>query len=66
MVPRLYKLEGVVKEGDRPQRISQAAEIWKGIYKDEVVALKVFRVPRGDLHSQKTKSVSTSHVPLGG
>ena len=58
IVPTSYKLKGVVKEGDRAQRISQVTEIWKGRYNDEVVALKVLRVPRDDPHVQRTKSVS--------
>ena len=55
-----YKLEGVEKEGDNAQHISKAktTEIWKGRYKDEVVALKVLRVPRDDPHIQRAKSVS--------
>ena len=56
-VPTSYKLEDVVKEGDRPQCISQVTEIWKGRYNDEAVALKVLRVPRDD-HVQKNKSAS--------
>ena len=63
IVPALYKLEGVTKEGDCAQRISQVTEIWKGRYNDEVVALKVLRVPRDDPHVQRTKSVSMSHDP---
>ena len=40
-IPTSYKLEGVVREGDYSQGTSQMVEIWKGRYKDEVVALKV-------------------------
>ena len=65
-VPRLYKLEGVIKEGDHPQRISKAVEIWKGRYNDKVVALKVLSVPRDDPHVQRTKGVSTLHITRGG
>jgi len=63
MLPTLYKLEGVMKEGDRPQRISNTAEIWKGRYKDEAVMLKILRVPRRDPHILELKSVSMLHVP---
>ena len=52
-----------MKEGDCAQRISQVTEIWKGRYKDEVVALKVLRVPRDDPQVQRTKSVSISRGP---
>ena len=65
-VPRLYKLEGVTKEGDHPYRTSRAAEIWKGRYDDKAVALKILRLPRGDPRVLKTKSVSTSHAPKEG
>jgi len=61
-VPRLYKLEGVTREGDRPNRTSKAADIWKGRYNGKVVALKVLRLPRDDPRLQKTKRVSPSHV----
>ena len=49
-----------MKEGSRAQRISQVTEIWKGRYNDEVVALKILRVPRDDPHVHETKSVSMS------
>ena len=49
-----------MKEGGRAQRISQVTEIWKGRYNDEVVALKILRVPRDDPHVHETKSVSTT------
>ena len=62
-IPTSYKLEGVVREGDRSQRMSQVIEIWKGRYKDEVVALKVYKVSRQDPHRLQFKSVS---VPRGG
>ena len=60
MVPGLYKLEDVMKEGDHPHRTSKAAEIWKGRYNDRAVALKILIVPRDDPRARKTKSVSTS------
>ena len=56
-VPTTYTLKDVVKEGDRPQCISQVTEIWKGRYNDEAVALKILRVPRDD-HVQRNKSAS--------
>ena len=65
-VPGSYRLEGVVKEGDRAQHISQIIDIWKGRYNDEVVALKVLRVPREDPQVGKIKSVSTPCDTLGG
>ena len=57
-VPASYKLEGVVREGDHSQRISQETEIWKGRYRDEVVALRVPRVSRQGFDVLKLKSVS--------
>ena len=66
MVPRSYRLEDVVKEGGRAQRISQVTEILKGRYNDEVVALKVVRVPRYDPQVGGMKSVSTPCDTLRG
>jgi len=62
----LYKLEGVVKEGDIPKyrHPTGATEIWKGKYKGDVVALKVLRVPKDDPQMQGIKSVSMSRGPL--
>ena len=54
-----------MRSGENPQHISQVTEMWKGMYKEEVVALKILRVPRGDLHVQRTKSVSMLHDLLG-
>jgi len=51
-----------VKSGENPQHLSQVTEIWKAVYKDEVVALKILRVPRSDPHVQRTKSVSMSRA----
>ena len=62
-VPTPYKLESVVKRGEHPQRISKVTEIWKGVYRDEVVALKVLRVPQDNPHAQRTRRVSMSPVP---
>jgi len=64
-VPTSYKLEGVVREGDHSQRISQEIEIWKGRYKDEVVALKVPRVSRQgfDVLALKSVSMERDHRP---
>ena len=62
-VPTSYKLEGVVKEGGYSERISQETEIWKGRYKDEVVALKVPRVSRQGFDVLELKSVSTQRDP---
>lgn len=52
-----------MKEGDYPQSTSKAAEIWKGMYNGEVVALKVLRVPQGDPQAQTIQSVRVSYVP---
>ena len=65
-VPTSYRLEGVMKEGDRPQSVSQATEIWKGRYIDEVVAIKVLRESGGDHNLRNTKSVSASRAPRSG
>jgi len=62
-VPTSYKLEGVVRVGDRPKRISQVDEIWEGRYIDEVVALKVLKVSPQDPHISALTSVSISHDP---
>jgi hypothetical protein len=59
-VPSIYKLEGVVKEGDCPQRNSLVTEIWKGGCKEDKVALKVLRVGRGETDVQRMKKVSIS------
>jgi hypothetical protein len=40
------------------------AEIWKGKYKGEEVALKVLRVSRDNPDVMKAKSVSVSHVTV--
>ena len=55
----MYKLEGVVKEGELAQHISPVAEIWKGRYNAEEVALKVLMVYRGDNDVQKMRSASS-------
>jgi hypothetical protein len=65
-VPGSYRLEDVVKGGGPAQRISQVTEIWKGRYNDELVALKVLRVPREDPQVGGIKSVSTPCDTLGG
>jgi len=49
-IPTSYKLEGVGREGGHPQHTSQVIEIWKGRYKDKVVALKILKVSRQDPH----------------
>jgi len=59
-IPTSHKLKGVVREGEYSQRISQVVEIWKGRYKDKVVALKVLRGPKDDDGGRETKSVSTA------
>jgi len=63
-IPTSYKLEGVNKEGEYAQRISKATEIWKGRYKDEVVALKILRLPRDDPYIQRVKSRLCKEVVL--
>ncbi|KAF9650321.1 kinase-like protein [Thelephora ganbajun] len=63
-VPTSYKLADVVKEGDCAQRNSRVAEIWKGRYRDAVVALKVLRVSQDDPHMQRTKSLFCKEVVL--
>jgi len=62
-VPASYELEGVTKEGDRPQSNFQDTEIWKGKYNGEAVVLKILRGPGVDSHMGKTNSVSTSSDP---
>ena len=47
-----------MKEGNHPQHVTLETEIWKGRYNNEVVALKILRVPRDDPQIQKVKSVS--------
>ena len=44
--------------GDHFQRICRKTEIWKGRYKDEVVALKVPRVSYQGSYILELKSVS--------
>jgi len=60
-VPTRYKLEGGVREGDYSQRISRVIEIWKGRYKDGMVALKVLNVSLQDPHILTFKRVSMPH-----
>ena len=55
-----------LKEAGPAQHISQVTEILKGRYNDEVVALKVLRVPRDDPQAGGIKSVSTPCDTLGG
>lgn len=62
-LPTLYKLDGVMNDQDRPQRISPETEIRRGRYKKEVVALKVLRVPRKDPDIREFTSVSMSRDP---
>ena len=57
-VPTAYKLDGVEKEGEYPQHISKATEIWKGRYEGKAVALKILRLPRDDPYIQRVKTVS--------
>jgi hypothetical protein len=59
-VPTSYKLRGVKKQGGYPERISRVTQIWKGVYRDEVVVLKVLMVPKDDPDIQETESVSVS------
>ena len=61
IIPTTYILEGVDREGRLPQCHSQVTEIWKGVWNDKPVALKVLRLPRDDHNLQRTKSVSTSY-----
>ena len=61
-IPTSYKLRGVKKQGDYPERVSRVTEIWKGVYRDEVVVLKVLMVPKDDPDMQETESV---RVPRG-
>ena len=51
-----------MREVDHAQRISQATELSKGSYNDEVVALKIVRVPRENPHLQKNTNVSCGMV----
>lgn len=64
-IPASYQLEGITKEGDQPLKISQVAKIWKGVYRGEVVALKVLRISWGYPHAQRIQSVSASYTPQG-
>ena len=64
-IPTTYKLEGVVREGDLSQCVSQVVEIWKGRYKDEVVALKVLKVSQRDPHVLEFTRVRMPHDPPG-
>ena len=55
-----------MREGEHSQHVSQAVEIWKGRYKDKVVALKVLMGTRGDDHIRETESVSIPSNPQSG
>jgi len=61
-----YELKGVVREGDYSQRISHVIEIWKGRYKDEMVALKVFNVSPHNPQISAFKRVSMFWDPWWG
>ena len=61
-LPTSYVLEGVTKEGDRPQYTSHATEIWKGRYRDEEVELKILKVSPQDPKILAFKSVSVPHM----
>lgn len=56
-------LRGVVRVGNYSHHISKTAKIWKGRYKDEVVALRVFKLshpdPKPRERRQELKEVST-------
>jgi len=62
-IPTPYTLEDVTKEGDHPQYVSNVAEIWKGRYKDKVVALKILKVSHQDPQILGFKRVSTPDDP---
>ena len=64
-IPTSYKLEGVVKEGNHPHRVSQVIDTWKGRYEGGVVALKVFEVSRQYPHILAFKTVSIAPDPPG-
>jgi len=57
------ELGGVVREGDYSQHVSQVIKIWKGRYRSEAVALKVFEVPRQDPHVSALRRVSIPWDP---
>ena len=52
-----------MREGDYSKHISKVIEVWKGRYKNEVVALKVFKVSPQDPHISKLKRVSMPPNP---
>ena len=66
-IPSLFELQGVVRQGDRAQHDSGDIEIWKGIYINKVVVLKVPRSMPQDqpydgvsagLYSQSLRSIT--------
>jgi len=63
MLPTPYKLEGVVREGGHSKCISRVVEVWKGRYKNEVVALKVLKVPSQGPQMLAFEGVSTPRDP---
>lgn len=60
-VPARYEPEGVVKQGNYAQHTSGLTAIWKGVYDDEVVALKVLSLPEdgGNVVARRL------HLPIG-
>lgn len=62
-IPTSCRLEGVILQGDHAQHTSQATELWKGMYNNEVVALKFFRVPQDDPQVPAVNSVSILYNP---
>jgi len=65
-IPTSYQIEGVVRDGDHSQHVSQAIEIWKGGYKGEVVALKVLKISRQNPDISEFTRVSTPRDSRGG
>ena len=47
-----------MKGGDFPQHTSRVSKVWKGVYKDEAVAIKALRVP-----PDEPKSVGLTRDP---
>ena len=47
-----------MKLGDDAHHASQVIDLWKGMYNDEVVALKILRVPQDGPQVPRVKSVS--------
>ena len=56
IVPTSYVLTGVVNDGHLPQKNGITTETWRGTYRTKTVAIKKFKIPKGEEYD-KIKAV---------